>query len=936
MNSRSFEKSVRSNNSGSIFGGAAMTIMLAVTTLFSFTNAVAGDVTGVVSNTNLDRYVEGAVVSVQGQGKRTTTDRFGRYTLRDLPAGELVIDVTAGGFDKQSITTQVPPSGSVVTLNIDLRSGYEGIEEVVVTGSRVSQLLALQRKRSAENILDAISADTVGKLPDFNAAEAIQRLPGLAVELDQGEGRYPIIRGIDSNLNNVTIDGNSVGAPEGSGRRVALDVVPSDLISVVEVVKAVTPDLDGNAIGGNINIITRSAFDSPDPFAFVSGRIGFNDKSDRVPFGGSAVWGSRFGATENIGVVLAASYYTRRYTTNLIEGGSWAEFSPGNFAPENYKVFNYDIERERIGINANLEYRPSEDSLLYFRSIFNEFTDEEKRDQLDLDAARGDQTAISDTVVQNSEGRASREYRQNDQTQQLTNISLGGEWSRNNYHWGASYTIAHAEEITPRRADWEYRSSGSAFPNEIDVSRDYFGVDAGAAINDPANFPFRRVRFRTDGIEEDIDSFKADLRIDTDFGKHSGYLKFGVKYGLRDKFRDRENQNYEDAVAFTLADTGLFNPGPGDFLDGQHPLGPVIDFEGHQQYFTANPGMFELDAEGSADNSIATDYSIEEDILAAYVMASVNVGDWAFTGGVRVEETDAKYNAFFLDLPPADPLNPATPISGSTKYTDVLPSLHMTYRPNDTIVVRAAWTNTIGRPDYEDVVPSLEIEDDVGSSGNPELEPFESMGLDLSFEYYFEPAGIFSIGVFYKDIDNPIFTSRTENVTINGIPLLSINRPENADSGSLLGLELNLERQFVNLPSPFDGLGASVNLTFIDSEVNVFGRESDDLSFIRQPDMIGNLSVFYAIGSLEARVALTYRDSYLDGIGGSTLNDIYADERTQVDFKLSYDATENLSFFGEVQNINDATRREYQSVSSRLAADELYSWTALLGASYAF
>lgn len=282
--------------------------VLAALLVFSGSAVLASDIVGVVSNTSLGRYVEGATVAVQGDTKRTTTDRFGRYVIRGVSAGQVNLEVSAGGFQKQVANVQVPQTGSV-TLNVDLISSYEQIEEIVVTSSRASQLLALQRKRSAENILDAVSADTVGKLPDFNAAEAIQRLPGLSVELDQGEGRYPIIRGIDSNLNNVTIDGNSVGAPEGSGRRVALDVVPSDLISVVEVVKAVTPDLDGNAVGGNINIITRSAFDSPDSFAYVSGRVGYNDKSDRVPYGGSAVWGSKLGPAENVGIVIAGSYY---------------------------------------------------------------------------------------------------------------------------------------------------------------------------------------------------------------------------------------------------------------------------------------------------------------------------------------------------------------------------------------------------------------------------------------------------------------------------------------------------------------------------------------------------------------------------------------------------------------------------------------------------
>ncbi|ANO52591.1 TonB-dependent receptor [Woeseia oceani] len=913
---------------------ASRAVSLLIFGLFSAL-AQAGDIVGVVNDPDLQRFVEGATVTVVDSNKKATTDRWGRYTLRNLAAGEYTIVVSAGGFQASSTTVQVPETGNV-SADVSLNTTYDEIEEIVVTSARVSQLLALQRKRSAESIIDAVSADTVGKLPDFNAAEAVQRLPGLSVELDQGEGRYPIVRGIDSNLNNVTIDNNLVGAPEGEGRRVALDVIPSDLISVVEVVKAVTPDLDGNAVGGNINIITRSAFDSPDRFAFVGGRIGYNDKSERVPYGASAVWGSRLGAEEKFGLVLASSYYIRRYDTNLFEGDGWTEFAPDAYAPEGVRYFNYDIERERIGLNANLEYRPTDTSLWYMRTIFNEFTDEEARDQMDLDAARGTQTAVSSTVVQNSEGRATREYRQNNQTQQLTNISLGGELSRDNKLWEMSYTFSHAEEITPLRVDWEYRSGADAFPNTIDVANTYFDLDAGAAINDPANYDFRRVRNRSDSIEEDIHSLKGDLRIDTEFGQHAGYLKFGVKYAARDKYRDRTNLNYTGASSFTLADTGLFHSGPADFLDGHAELGPVLDFAAHQALAQSNPEMFEFDAESSALDSISSDYQIDETLLAGYAMASVDINNLTILGGARIERTEADYTAYFVSLPAVDPLNPASPFTGTTEYTDVLPSLHLTYRPNDKVVVRGAWTNTIGRPNFQDVAPALEVEDDEGAAGNEDLDPFESMGLDLSFEYYFETAGIASIGVFYKEIKNPIFTRRTEDVVYRGIPLTVLSRPENADKGTLLGLELNIEQQFVNLPQPFDGLGASLNLTFIDSEVDVFGREEDNLPFFRQPDTIGNVALFYALGRFEARVAVSYRDAYLQGIGGDSSEDVYFDERTQVDLKVSFDATERFSLFGELQNINDASRREYQGRPSRLYADEIYSWTALFGASYAF
>ena len=893
----------------------------------------AGDIVGVVNDPALGRFVEGATVTTDQGNRRAVTDRWGRYSFRGLPAGEYTVQADASGFEIQSVGVTVPRTGEVA-VDITLTSEY--LDEIIVRGNRVSQLLALQRKRSGVSILDAVSADTVGKLPDFNAAEAIQRLPGLSVQLDQGEGRYPIIRGIDANLNNVTIDGNLVGAPEGAGRRVALDVVPSDLISIVEVVKAITPDLDANAVGGNINIVTRSAFDSLEPFATVSARAGYNEKSDRVPYGASATWGSTLGPNDQWGLVLAGSYYIKRYDSDLAEGLDWVEFQPGSFAPENLRLFDYDIERERIGLNANIEYRPSDSTLWYLRTIFNEFTDEEERDQLDFDAARGTQTAVSSTVVQNSAGRAKREYRQNDQTQQLTNISLGGEFRVENLTWSASYTNSHAEEITPRRIDWEYRSGGSAFPNTIDVSNLFWQFDAGPAINDPGDYPFRRVRRRTDAIEEDIDSLKADLRIDRDFGSRSGYLQFGVKYARRDKFRNRENMNYEDAVAFTIADTGLSFPGPSGFFDGIYELGPILDFAGHESLFQSNPAMFSFDLEDSAEDSVASDYNFKEDLTAAYGMISVDFGNTTVLGGVRIEQTDATYNAVFIELPIPDPMNPGVPTSGKNDYVDVLPSLHLTFRPRDNVIIRAAWTNTIGRPNFADVVPSFELDDLDGEAGNVNLKPFESMGFDLSFEYYLEPSGIVSIGAFYKDIDNPIYTRRTFNVTFQGFTLDQLDQPENAKSGSLLGLELNWEQQFVNLPAPWDGLGAAVNFTFIDSDVDVIGRESDKLPFFRQPDTIGNAALFYSIGRFEMRLAAKYRDAYLESIGGDLTEDVYFGEHTQVDFKLTFDATDKLSIFGEVQNINDESRREYQRVSSQLFADEIYSWTALVGMTYAY
>lgn len=807
---------------------------------------------------------------------------------------------------------------------------------IVVTGTRAAQLLALQRKRAAPSIIDAVSADNVGKLPDFNAAEAIQRLPGLSVEIDQGEGRYPVVRGIDANLNNVTIDGATVAAPEAEGRRVSLDVIPSDMVSAIEVVKAVTPDLDGNAVGGSINVVSYSAFDRSDDFLFATGQAGYNEKSGRVPFGGSLVYGTKFGADDQFGIVIAGSYFKRRYETDLVEGLDWVDVDgSGLFAPENVRIFDYDITRVRWGLNANFDWRPTENFKFDVRSFFNEFTDEEARDQVDFDIQRGDLTVTGPASISNSEGRATREFRQNNQTQQLLNISPGFELTSGPLTWSARYGFAYAEEVTPVRIDWEYRSD-SNLANTLDVSGEFFELGVNDLYNDPSNYEFRRLFRRTENVQEDLHTVRSDLQYDFDLNEAAVSLKAGGKYTTRSKTRDVARPRFNPASDFTLADMNFALAGPENFFDSRYAFGPILDFAAHEAFFAGSPGAFELDDEATVEREFDADYDVGEDILAGYLMAAGEAGPVIVIAGFRVEHTDSEYSAFSVRDADGDgdlELEDIAPVFGETSYTHVLPSLHLKYALRDDVTIRAAWTNTIGRPNYEDIVPFFEEEDGEAAAGNPDLEPFESMGLDLSVEYYFQEAGVFSVGVFYKDIKNPIFTRVTDDVVFNGVMLDELSRPENAESGDLFGVEVNWQQQFEFLPAPLDGFGASANFTYVDSSVDVIGREADDLSFFRQSDIIYNAALYYAKGPFEARVAVTFRDDYLVGVGGNLDEDIYFDDRAQWDFKTSYNISENFTVFGTVQNFTDASRREYQGVPSQLAADEIYSWTGLFGVS---
>ncbi len=421
--------------------------------------ACASDLTGVVTSSSLQRPVEGARITLDQSGVQTTSDESGRYILRDLPAGPHTLTIEQPGYAPVTLDVVVPEQGSAVvngTLSLADGEAVPAGQDIVVTGSRASRVLSIERKRAMATIADVVSSDGIGKLPDYNTAEALQRLPGVSVEIDQGEPRYVVVRGIDPNLNQVTIDGNLVGIPEAEGRRVALDTIPSDLVASIEVVKAVTPDYDANAIGGSINIVTPTAFDQTHPFTSATARGSYNDKSGKTGFGASATHGQKFGAGDQFGVVVAASYSKRFIDSDLAEPTNWATFTTGATtvnAPTTYVLYDYRIMRERIGGIVNLDWRPSDDVRFYLRNIYDQFTDHEERDQFNFALVNGAPAPIveSPTSIRFPNGRATRQFRQNNQTQKLYNVSPGAELKFGKIELDLNYTYAHAQEHTPIR-----------------------------------------------------------------------------------------------------------------------------------------------------------------------------------------------------------------------------------------------------------------------------------------------------------------------------------------------------------------------------------------------------------------------------------------------------------------------------------------------------
>ena len=254
--------------------------------------ALAGEVAGRITDAATGRALPNATVRIPELNRATRADRSGDYRFSDLPAGDYTVVAEYVGFGDASGKVAVQASGaSSLPIALAGVAVGTGIEEVTVTGYRLAQATALQDKKSAKVIKESITADDAGKLPDQNAGDTLARVTGVAVTTDQGEGRYVTIRGIDAALSNVTIDGQTIGSPEGDTRRVAMDTIPANILSKLEVIKSVTPDLDGNAIGGTVNLVTPSAFDDPDGRSFsATADYGYSDLGEQHPWGASAAW----------------------------------------------------------------------------------------------------------------------------------------------------------------------------------------------------------------------------------------------------------------------------------------------------------------------------------------------------------------------------------------------------------------------------------------------------------------------------------------------------------------------------------------------------------------------------------------------------------------------------------------------------------------------
>lgn len=808
------------------------------------------------------------------------------------------------------------------------------LDTVVVQSQRESQERAIDLKRSNDAISDAIAADSLGQYPDKNVAESLQRLPGVSVTRDQGEARFVVVRGLDAALNSVTVNGVAIGTPESSSRSATLDVIPSDSTERITVIKAPTPDMPGDSIGGSINIESASGFDRDG--RSVRGRIEASHNqlsgqtSPKLAFNYSDVLGDTFG------VALGLSYQDRDFESDNIETDYDFDSDLGEgtaFATET-QIRKYFVNRERLGANLNLDWRPNADSRYYLRTLYSDFTDAETRQRSIFGFGAGDIVSSSGGVhdIENipaDEIRRRIRFRTKEQSTLALSVGGSNRFANSLLDYNIGYTDTNERVADEVEGRFEY--TGTDVGARVDQTRSVPRYDildpAGDAWLRNDNYQLDRFVFEPKAVDDD------ELSAAVNFAFGSGSVQW--KTGLIGRWRDRE----ADVGEFELRDVpdlslGEWTTAAPSFHPGQ--LGDGISSGAMLDYLRDNGDRIGERPKDAVENMMlmeADSYTASENINAGYLMATMDFDALRVIAGARVERTDFEATGTVIETgADGELIVPFGQRSVSSSYTNVLPGLHLRYDANDW-VLRGAWTNTVSRPAFGDASPrlSINLEDAEIDAGNPGLDPYESSNFDFSAERYIGNSGIFSVGLFHKSIDGYIAETTSDND--DEFPGFEVTRPVNGDDAQVTGIELNWQQQLSGLPGALNGLLVGVSATVLDTEFTMLDqdRSGETFSLPRASDEIYSAFVGYEHGGLSSRLALVQRGEYLDKIGDDANNDIYVARNTQLDFQVGYAFNDAWTVYLEAANLLDEPLELYQGTPDNTLQQELYGRTYALG-----
>lgn len=933
----------------------------------------------VATSTSAQIVVTGKVKDSQGalpqatiyteDGKASVlTDNEGDFTITVPKEYHSIIIAYQGYLDKRIDLTQYLNDKTHdlgVVILASSTSNVSSIEEVmIVSAYKPSQARALNIKKNAATVSDVLAADAIGKLPDRNAAEAIQRLPAVTIERDMGEGRFASVRGTPIQWSSSTLNGNRMPSASGdyANRGLQMDIFPSELIQYVKLYKTLTPDLDGDAIGGTIDFITKSAVNNKTLSVNLSG--GYVNQSQSPSYNASVVYGGKI--SDKLKFITSAVVWNRKTGTDrflLTYDFNNPDYDK-SFAINQLQLRDYLANRRTLGFYGALDYKINDKNKLYFKGLFSQYLDRQ---------------TVRENYFNFDSDNVQLQARHADYVTDLYNFTIGGEHDisrKLQVDWALLTSKSSFRFNSPKEFNKENRgypivmmrqqmtygnrsSDGLVYlamdsPNGVGSASDKVLPNTLEAMDPARTFLYQAIMMQSHNSERD---YRGQINF-----KYKANEKVNLKLG--GKYINKEKEVYSATLVYMpKALLGMPGGAPlvylnqlelqsdmysGGFLkELGEPYNNVLvnQITNSQIDEIFSPGfqkehtMLQVQGKDAASNQAAS-YLGKENVYAFYIMGDVEVNDHlSIIGGVRNEYTISNFSGNKVIQNQEE--TTVEPVSHTNKYNAFLPMINLKYNFNANTILRAAYTRSYARADFSDLNPGYRINEATQTinEGNANLNPTFANSFDLMFEKYFKNLGIFSAGVFYKQLTDIIYSDQNLE-TINGVNYIKTS-PKNLNDGWLLGFEVNLSKRFTKLPGILSHLGIEANYTYVDSKTSlpVFkdGKQSGTIetTLPKQAKHIFNVGIFYETNKLMVRLAGNYKGKYLNTIRSLAGPDHYQwfDKNFTLDATASYAFSKRLRVFLELNNITNEPNRFYHGEQQRTESVDYYGFVGQIGLS---
>lgn len=906
----------------------------------------------------------------------------------------LALQMSAAAYAQEAAQTTDSGQATPAENTVDT------LDTVSVTGYRASVERALDIKRGEAGVVDAIVAEDIGKFPDLNLAESLQRIPGVVITRDAGEGRNISVRGLGPDFTRVRINGmealTTVGSTDQNGgsnrgRGFDFNVFASDLFSQLIVRKTAQADVEEGSLGATVDLRTARPFDY-DGFTLVaSGQASYADMGDTTDPRVAGLIANTW-ADGKFGALLSVAYSERRALEEGSGSGRWARgtsnngFNPASpytpalsadtFHPRFPRYTLMEHDQKRTGVTASFQFRPTDRTQFALDALYSKI--DAVRDEKYIEAisfSRGasqngkPQTIVRDGVVENGalvyglfdDVDIRSESRHDEWNTVFTQLGLEGEHEfTDNFKISGKLGTSKSEHENPIQTtiimdklnvdNYSYDYRGNPYSPVID-----YGIDP----TDPNGWTLAEIRIRPQYVENDFDVAQLDFNwnISPGFRLKGGVQAKDYSFSTRELRRSTEGLTgvpmFTDGTRIVPAD--LTDQASLSGVSGSPGTWVIPDYQGIADFYDiySNTGPFAL-----SERAVNT-RSVEEEDRGVYLMGefSADLGAIPVSGNVGVRYVRTKQSSTGIATASGTPV--ATTVS--REYSDTLPSMNLVAEITPDFLIRLGAAKVMTRPGLGSLTPGVTVNVSGGartvSGGNPNLDPIRAKTVDLGFEWYFDEGAMLGLGLFYKDIESFIQTTRVvQPYSASGLPASLLDGtgagvnddfvfsvPLNTPGGELTGFEANYTQPFTFLPGKFANLGVQLNYTYVDSQIQYLtstGANSFKTDLTGLSKHSWNATLYYEGERFSGRVSATNRDDFLLQVPATESGfDVHGQTgTTTVDASVRYKINDKLELSLEGINLTDEPQESWvQNANGQLPLD--YSETGrqyLLGLRYKF